>query len=78
MSGKGPSRRETILAAAQKGFASRGYQDVYANYKRIVEEVMRTEKVPSSYKYYVKRYFTQIHPSGRVEQAPAIPAPGAN
>ncbi|MBP9087199.1 MAG: hypothetical protein KBG15_13845, partial [Kofleriaceae bacterium] len=80
VSGKGPSRRETILAAAQKGFASRGYQDVYANYKRIVEEVMRTEKVPSSYKYYVKRYFTQIHPSGRVEQAPATPAPapGAN
>jgi hypothetical protein len=60
--GKGPSRRETILAAAQKGFASRKYQDVYADYKRIVEEVMRTEKVPSSYKYYVKRYFTKIKP----------------
>lgn len=60
--GKGPSRRETILAAAQKGFASAKYQEIYTDYKRIVEEVMRSEKVPSSYKYYVKRYFNQIKP----------------
>jgi len=60
---KGGSTRETILAAAQKGFASQGYQKVYADYQRIVEEVMRTEKLPSSYKYYVKRYFAKIHPS---------------
>lgn len=60
--GKGPSRRETILAAAQKGFASAKYQEVFTDYKRIVEEVMRSEKVPSSYKYYVKRYFNQIKP----------------
>lgn len=60
--GKGPSRRQTILAAAQKGFATAKYQEVYADYKRIVEEVMRSEKVPSSYKYYVKRYFNQIRP----------------
>ncbi len=60
---KGGSTRETILSAAQKGFASQGYQKVYADYQRIVEEVMRTEKLPSSYKYYVKRYFAKIHPS---------------
>jgi hypothetical protein len=60
--GKGPSRRETILSAAQKGFASRGYQDVYGQYKKQVEEVMHGEKVPASYKYYVKRYFTKIKP----------------
>jgi hypothetical protein len=60
--GKGPSRRETILSAAQKGFASKGYQKVYADYKEIVEEVMRSEKVPSSYKYYIKKYFTKIKP----------------
>ncbi len=63
-SGKdGGSTRETILAAAQKGFASARYQKVYAEYERIVEEVMRTEKLPSSYKYYVKRYFAKIHPN---------------
>lgn len=60
---QGGSTRETILAAAQKGFAGVGYKKVYANYQRIVEEVMRSEKVPSSYKYYVKRYFAKIHPS---------------
>jgi len=60
--GRGPSKRETILAAAQKGFASRSYQQVYAAYKAIVEEVMQTEKVPSGYKYYVKRYFQKIKP----------------
>ncbi|MDB4956302.1 MAG: hypothetical protein JWO36_3871 [Myxococcales bacterium] len=60
---KGGSTRETILAAAQKGFAGVGYKKVYADYQRIVEEVMRTEKLPSSYKYYVKRYFAKIHPN---------------
>ncbi|HVK76913.1 MAG TPA: hypothetical protein VM734_26485 [Kofleriaceae bacterium] len=59
---KGPSRRETILSAAQKGFASAKYREVYADYKQQVEEVMRSEKVPSSYKYYVKKYFTKIKP----------------
>ncbi|WP_428268348.1 hypothetical protein [Haliangium sp.] len=60
--GRGPSRRETILSAAQKGFASRAYERVYADYKNIVEEVIRAEKVPSGYKYYVKRYFQKIKP----------------
>lgn len=76
--GKGPSRRETILASAQRGFASVGYQKVYTDYKRIVEEVLRTEKVPSSYKYYVKRYFTQIHPTGSAAAVPPVmPSPSA-
>ena len=63
----GSTRRQTILAAAQKGFASARYRDVYTDYQRIVEEVMRTEKLPSSYKYYVKRYFAKIHPSGAMD-----------
>jgi len=61
--GKGASTRETILTAATKGFSSRSYRNVYAKYKTIVEEVMRTEKVPSGYKYYVKRYFLKIKPN---------------
>jgi hypothetical protein len=60
---EGSSTRETILAASQKGFANAHYAKVFADYQRIVEEVMRTEKLPSSYKYYVKRYFAKIHPS---------------
>jgi hypothetical protein len=65
---EGTSTRETILAAAQKGFASAQYKKVYANYEKIVEDVMRNEKLPSSYKYYVKRYFAKIHP--KMEEAP--------
>lgn len=59
---RGSSTRETILSAAQKGFASRSYESVYTSYKTIIEEVMRTEKVPSGYKYYIKRYFQKIKP----------------
>jgi hypothetical protein len=65
---EGGGTRQTILSAAQKGFASQRYRDVYGKYHQIVEEVMRTEKLPSSYKYYVKRYFAKIHPS---TEAPA-------
>jgi hypothetical protein len=60
--GKGPSTRETILSSAQKGFATQGYKSVYARYKTIVEEVINAEKVPSGYKYYVKKYFQKIKP----------------
>ena len=60
---QGGGTRETILSAAQKGFASQRYRDVYGKYHQIVEEVMRTEKLPSSYKYFVKRYFAKIHPT---------------
>ena len=68
---QGTSRRQTILAAAQKGFSSTSYKKVYADYEKIVEEVMRNEKMPSSYKYYVKRYFAKIHPNtGDVETSP--------
>jgi hypothetical protein len=59
---KGESTRQTIITAAQKGFAARSYKRVYANYKTVIEEVMRTEKVPSGYKYYIKRYFQKIKP----------------
>jgi hypothetical protein len=60
--GKGPSRRETIITAAKKGFATTSYKKVYADYRKLVEEVMSTEKVPQGYKYYVKRYFQGIKP----------------
>ena len=63
-----PGLLETILAAAHKGFASVDYKKTYADYQKIIEEVMRTEKLPSSYKYYVKRYFAKIHPSMEPQQ----------
>lgn len=60
--GAGPSRRETILTSAKKGFATTAYQRVFAEYQKIVEDVMTREKVPLGYKYYVKRYFQRIKP----------------
>lgn len=69
----GGGTRETILSAAQKGFASQHYKDVYGKYHQIVEEVMRNEKLPSSYKYYVKRYFAKIHPSTEAPPTEAAP-----
>lgn len=60
---EGGGTRETILSAAQKGFSSQHYRAVYGKYRQDNEEVQRTEKLPSSYKYFVKRYFAKIHPS---------------
>ena len=60
--GEGPSRRETILTSAKKGFAQTSYKKVYTDYKKVVEEVLTQEKVPQGYKYYVKRYFQRIKP----------------
>jgi hypothetical protein len=59
---QGTSLRETILSAAEKGFATKAYQDVYVRYQKVVEEVINAEKVPSGYKYYVKKYFQKIKP----------------
>ncbi|HEX2688489.1 MAG TPA: hypothetical protein VHN14_17785 [Kofleriaceae bacterium] len=59
----GGGTRETILSAAQKGFASERYRAVYGQYRHVIEDVMRTEKLPASYKYYVKKYFAKIHPT---------------
>jgi hypothetical protein len=60
--GAGPSRSQTILGSAEKGFASSGYKRVYGDYTAVVEEVMSKEKVPPGYRFYVKRYFQLIKP----------------
>ena len=54
--------RETILSAAQKGFATKAYEDVYVQYKRKMEEVIESEKVPSGYRFYINKYFQKIKP----------------
>jgi hypothetical protein len=60
--GAGPSRSQTILGSAQKGFASTSYKRVYGDYTAVVEEVMSKEKVPPGYRFYIKRYFQLIKP----------------
>jgi len=60
--GAGPTRSETILGSAEKGFSGRAYKRVYSDYTSVVEEVMSKERVPPGYRYYVKRYFQLIKP----------------
>ena len=60
--GAGPSRSQTILGSAEKGFATESYKRVYGDYTAVVEEVMSKEKVPPGYRFYIKRYFQLIKP----------------
>jgi hypothetical protein len=60
--GAGPSRSQTILGTADRGFAQTGYRRVYGDYSQVVEEVMSKEQIPPGYRYYVKRYFELIKP----------------
>jgi hypothetical protein len=60
--GAGPTRSETILGAAEKGFATSSYRRVYGDYTAVSEEVMSKQRVPPGYRFYVKRYFQMIKP----------------
>ncbi len=60
---EGPTRSEIIRSASEEGFATVDYQDVYADYEAIAEEVMEREDVPDGYRYYIKRYFQLIRPA---------------
>ena len=60
--GQGPSVSETILSSSEKGFASRPYKKVYADYRTKAEEAMKNEDIPPGYKFYVQRYFQLIRP----------------
>lgn len=62
--GAGPSRSQTILGAAEKGFATQAYRKVYGDYTTVSEEVMSKQRVPPGYRFYVKRYFQMIKPRG--------------
>jgi hypothetical protein len=58
----GPTRSETILGAAEKGFATQPYRSVYRDYSAVSEKVMSQQRVPPGYRFYVKRYFQMIKP----------------
>jgi hypothetical protein len=59
---EGPSRSEVILGAADRGFASTPYRDVYTDYEDHAEEVLERDEIPSGYRFYVRRYFQLIRP----------------
>ena len=75
--GQGGSRSEVILGAAERGFASRGYQKVYREYHTVAEEALNKDEIPGGYRFYVRRYFQLIRPreeGGGASPAPAPPA----
>jgi hypothetical protein len=60
--GRGPSRSEVIRGGAARGFASRDYERVYAEYERHATESIERDEVPPGYRFYVRRYFDLIRP----------------
>jgi hypothetical protein len=82
--GQGASRSEVIEGAAERGFATRGYQKVFREYDTVAEEALSKDEIPGGYRFYVRRYFELIRPRDASEHAPSNasnpnPAdPGAN
>lgn len=62
VSGEGPTRSQLILGAADRGFSSRGYRKVHADYSAHAEELLEDESIPPGYRHYVRRYFQLIRP----------------
>lgn len=60
--GRGATRSEVIHEAGQRGFVSRGYERVHADYERHAEAVLERDRVPGGYRFYVRRYFQLIRP----------------
>jgi hypothetical protein len=60
--GRGESRSQVILGAAERGFASHGYQKVYTEYHQVAEQSLARDDIPGGYRFYVKRYFQLIRP----------------
>ncbi len=60
--GVGPSRSEVIRGGAARGFASRDYERVYAEYEAHAERAIEEDEIPPGYRFYVRRYFDLIRP----------------
>jgi len=60
--GRGPSRSEVIRGGAARGFASRDYERVYAEYEAHAERAIEEDEIPPGYRFYVRRYFDLIRP----------------
>jgi hypothetical protein len=73
--GQGASRSEVIEGAAERGFATRGYQKVFREYETVAEEAIAKDEIPGGYRFYVRRYFELIRPRDASEHAtpPAKP-----
>ncbi len=75
--GQGASRSEVIEGAAERGFASRGYQKVFREYETVAEEALGKDEIPGGYRFYVRRYFELIRPRDGSEPAHGAPTTNA-
>lgn len=73
--GQGQSRSEVIYGAAERGFASRGYQKVFREYHTVAEEALNKDEIPGGYRFYVRRYFELIRPRDQDKPESAAPTP---
>ena len=64
--GEGGSNSKMIRSAASRGFASRGYKNVYRQYRTEAEDTLKHDEnkdaIPGGYRFYVRRYFDLIRP----------------
>lgn len=60
--GEGPSTEQIIMGGEDGGFSGVPYREVYQDYQTIRESVMDDEKIPSGYRYYIRKYFDLISP----------------
>lgn len=60
--GSGMASSEVVYAAAERGFASGGYQKIYTDYQTVAEEVLDKQGIPPGYEQSVRRYFQLIRP----------------
>jgi hypothetical protein len=60
--GEGTASAEVIYGAAERGFTSKGYKDVFTEYETVAEQVFEKDDIPPGYRFYVRRYFQLIRP----------------
>jgi hypothetical protein len=60
--GEGTASAEVIYGAAERGFKSKGYRDVFTEYETVAEQVFEKDDIPPGYRFYVRRYFQLIRP----------------
>jgi hypothetical protein len=61
--GEGPSERELVKTEDGSGEVMRQYGGLYGKYKRISEQVLRSEALPLGHRQTIRRYFESIRPT---------------
>ena len=63
--GAGTSTVQTSKTSAEGQQSAVSYKDAYTKYQRLSEDALTQEQIPLGYKFYVKRYFESIKPTGQ-------------